>query len=394
MSEIEPHDEESSEEVWAGIGSVASESPGYQDATAGRFSYVARNSSNPEECSIDEDQEVGVAAQGELSPALEKDVPSCNEAVDGICAENQEAADVSTTLANPAHGFTPPSSGGQDLARSNHGAVDDGELNETTISVAAKQPFKSEQSLNSHDASRLDPVSLGTEPSEKASKKQRQYARKCRQQIDRWVEIFNTMEQNVHNCLTKFYALSVAMEIDGASKAFSGCSEYGYLQLRQATAATGHRARISHQQTTALKTGLLHLFPSCPWDEWGRAVKALGENELIVTRDLVDSKLLDKPSEAVASVFVTKPLLLHYLRSISSVAKALQARTELQYQFAEFCERKKGLPGVFDVVGPSSVMEADGSGVIKGSMERLMWLFNESVQYIEIVAGAPKGRAK
>lgn len=331
----------------AGKGNRASESPESPYAEDVDRLANSRGSSSIEDCSAAEGRVTSLAAQGGLSPALTEirlrsDEISCsNEAAD----EELAVVDALMLLANTDHRSSLTGSGGHDTGRSSERDVDGGRLIATINSVTAKQSSKKEQDLELCNASRPESSSPAPKTPQQNEKKQRKYANKYKVQFDRWLQKVTEVDKDALNCLEDCLQIIRNMprghNLRWASLVTS--EDLGYRKLRDAFGAALEQIILFHRQVCAVLFRLQQLYPRYSWDEWGSQLESMSEERPNLTKDIMASGFFYKLPEEVQPILKTWPALAHVTSAIGRLVEVLRKRTGVFFEFAAFCDRKKGL---------------------------------------------------
>lgn len=344
-----PQDKESSEKTRAGKENGASRFSEHPGAHSEELLAILRTSSTSKGCAIAEGQEAGPAAQGETDS-------------NGFqIAKCVAAADALISLADSQGKPAPAVSDCQATGQMSEGEVGGGDLNVTAASIATKQPSQPEQNSNLDAELRTDCVSLVLGPSQQDMKKQRKYANKCRVQYQRWIEKLRVSEEDVVSRLKTWRSAHCQMLRCERSKPYSYwtilATSHGCYKLREACLAVAIQTMVFREQLVTTKAGLQYLLWLYPWDDWGREIWAITEERSSTAKKYLDSDFFARPPADVVLLLKTWPPLSLYMTVLGQWVEGMKGLIQEYFEFAAFCDRKGGMPSVFEDLHPSTAIQ-------------------------------------
>lgn len=246
----------------------------------------------------------------------------------------------------------------------------------------SSKPVKTTQSSVSDNTPQPGTVPPALEPSQRYSKKQRKYARKYKAQLDGKLKKLCDAEQDLSTCLKRCTQIQSKVNRRHAIwRSLIYSPAFGFRKLREAFAAASDQNKVLYFQLTTLRLGMLVLLLKHPWDEWGRGIKAIGEDTTGMTRAVMTSGFFDdprKPPREVRSILAKYHLLAFYISAMGQLLKALGTLIQVMSEVSELIDRKRFLYSVLMNIKPDlgkETLEASVDSNAQGEMFTAVWKF-------------------
>lgn len=301
-----------------------------------------------------EGRETGVTKQGGTGAPRGRGKTSGSAETE---TERHTAAETLISLAEPHHEVTSTDSGVQNAGPTSEVDVHDNDLNEAAGSVAANQQSETAQAPDALNTSPPERTSLTPEPALKLPKRQRHYARICSEQYYEFKTKMLLADKNVLNNINDLRATYRMMRTP-ANRIKWSLFWYGnvpeHYNLKRCFAAVYDHVQTLRLQMIAVQMWFTYMFTHS-WNEVGRAIEAIRADTTDLTKEILGSGFFfnSPPPDAAAFLGEWRQLAL-YMAGMTRVADLMQITTQLLMEYAEFCERKKGLLLVLGKTSPSS----------------------------------------